>query len=90
MFIALKKEYFEAFAQREKREEFRLYGARWNERVCTPGRAVTLSCGYSGPRLNGVIAGFRTIPAREVPGIRAVYPDVKPRDMVAAIAIDLT
>lgn len=89
MFIPLKKIYFEQFAKREKREEFRLYGPRWNERVCAIGREVILSCGYSGPRLTGKISGFRVTRIEDVPGMRAVYPDTDARCRVAAIAIDL-
>ena len=46
IFIPLKTEYFEAFADGNKREELRRYGPRWNERTCAVGRAVVLSKGY--------------------------------------------
>ena len=46
LFIPLKKEYFAQFEQGQKTAEYRLYGPRWNENTCLPGRPVTLSCGY--------------------------------------------
>ena len=49
IFIPLKREYFEAFATRTKREEFRPEGPRWNARTCVPGRPVVLSLGYAEP-----------------------------------------
>jgi hypothetical protein len=55
LFIPLHREWFDAFARGEKTEEWRRYGPRWNERQCTPGRAVTLSLGYSGARLSARI-----------------------------------
>lgn len=47
LFIPLKTEYFQAFADGSKREELRRYGPRWNERTCCVGRDVVLSKGYS-------------------------------------------
>ena len=90
LFLPLRKIYFEAFANGEKTEEYRLYGPRWNERVCAIARPVTLSCGYSGQRLYGAVSGFRTLPVRQVPGVSDVYPDASPSDRVAVIAITLT
>lgn len=59
LFIPLKREFFEAFERGEKTEEFRLYGARWNERTCRIGRRVTLSLGYGkARRLTGQIVTF--------------------------------
>lgn len=60
LFVPLKTEYFEAFRSGAKRDELRLYGARWNERTCFPGRAVTLSKGYGKhARLYGRILRFK-------------------------------
>jgi hypothetical protein len=60
LFIPLKTEYFEAFANGSKDTEYRPYGARWNERSCAIGRAVVLSKGYGKQeRLEGVIVGFQ-------------------------------
>lgn len=59
LFIPLKAEYFHEFATGMKDTEYRLYGPRWNERTCQPGRAVTLSLGYgTRNRLSGVIEAF--------------------------------
>lgn len=59
LFIPLKKAYFEAFERGEKREEYRPYGARWNERTCRIGRRVVLSLGYGkGRRLTGTVVSF--------------------------------
>lgn len=87
MFIPLKKKYFEQFVGGEKTEEFRLYGKRWNERICAPGRDVVLSCGYSGARLNGTIRAFNVRRVADVPVMREVYPDVAADAMVACISI---
>ena len=60
LFIPLKTEFFEAFESGEKRDELRLYGPRWNERICPVGREVVLSKGYGKQnRLKGTIAAFR-------------------------------
>lgn len=61
LYIFLKREYWEQFFAKTKpgMEEFRPFGKRWNERVCYVGRPVFLCLGYSGPRMQGVIAGFR-------------------------------
>lgn len=65
LFIPLKTEYFEAFERGEKTDELRLYGPRWNERTCPPGRAVVLSKGYGKKsRLRGRITAFHKFDAR--------------------------
>ena len=59
LFIALRSEYFYAFRNKSKTEEFRKYGRGWNEKTCELGRAVVLSKGYGkGCRIHGVITGF--------------------------------
>lgn len=59
LFIPLKTEYFEAFANGSKDTEYRPYGPRWNERTCRVGRPVVLSKGYgNGQRLRGVVVKF--------------------------------
>lgn len=63
LFIPLKAEYFEAFANGTKVYELRKYGKRWNEKVCTPGRGVVLSRGYGKERrLTGTITLFSRLP----------------------------
>lgn len=60
LFIPLKTKYFEAFASGEKTEELRLYGPRWNEKTCKPGREVILSKGYGkNARMNGRVWKFK-------------------------------
>ena len=59
LFIPLKTEYYEAFCDGSKTEEYRRYGARWNENTCRIGRRGTLSKGYGKhARCSGVIIGF--------------------------------
>jgi len=85
LFIPLRRVYFEAFKRREKRFEIRRYGPRWNERVCTTGRRVILSCGYSGPRLHGTIRCFGRS-SRVSQAARDIFPDCTD---FALIGIDL-
>lgn len=91
LFIPLKAQYYDAFAEGRKTDEFRLYGPRWNERTCHLGRPVTLSRGYGKKnRLYGHVAGFRASIAPEdlTPAFRECYPrEVNPR--VAVISIKL-
>lgn len=63
LFIALRREWFDAFARGEKTAEWRRYGRQWNEAQCPPGRPVILSLGYSGARLTGRVTGFSVKPA---------------------------
>ena len=60
LFIPLKTEYYEAFKDGSKTEELRLYGPRWNDNTCQPGREVTISKGYGKKnRMKGVIWRFK-------------------------------
>lgn len=64
LFIPLKREFYDAFLSGEKTEEFRRYGARWNESTCAVGRPVTISMGYGkAHRRTGTVTGFRKAPA---------------------------
>jgi len=59
LFIPLKREFFEAFKNGTKTEEYRIYGPRWNEKTCRSGRKVVLSLGYGKKhRLTGVVEDF--------------------------------
>jgi hypothetical protein len=60
LWIPLKTEYFEAFRDGSKTIEYRRYGRRWSELSCYPCRPVTLSLGYSGPRLYAIVTAFET------------------------------
>lgn len=85
LFIPLTGRWYDAFAAGTKEEEFRPYGARWNERTCAVGRAVTLSRGYGKKsRLSGEVVGFRVVGPEENDAIRSVYPT---GDRFAAIRI---
>ena len=59
LFIVLRREWFEAFSNGSKCDEWRRYGPRWNEITCRPGRRVVLSLGYTPRRLYGVVVAFR-------------------------------
>lgn len=60
LFVPLKTEYFNAFADGSKTDELRRYGPRWNEKTCAVGRDVVLSKGYGKhSRMNGRIWKFK-------------------------------
>lgn len=60
MFLPLKTEYYEAFKAGTKVEELRLYGSRYNEKTCVPGRVILLSKGYGKQdRMRGIISSFK-------------------------------
>ena len=60
LFIPLKSEYYEAFANGTKTEELRKFGPRWNSETCKVGRKVILSKGYGKEsRLAGTIWKFK-------------------------------
>lgn len=46
LFIPLKAIHYDAFKDGSKTFEMRVYGPRWNEKTCYPGRSVVLSRGY--------------------------------------------
>ncbi len=90
LFIALKREYFEAFRAGDKTEEFRPEGARWNARTCVVGRPVVLSLGYGkAHRMIGVVTGYRrSAEPTETPAWRDCYGDRV--GLAACIAIKIT
>jgi len=75
LFIPLKTEFYRAFQDGTKLEEFRVNGPRWNLNTCQIGRRVTLSHGYSSAeRMTGVITGVRLIhDVATLPGWAACY-----------------
>lgn len=83
LFVPLKTEWFRAFERGEKTTEYRLYGPRWNESTCVPGRVVTLSHGYSGRRIRAEVLALRKVRNRSRTGI---YPHGA---MLAAIDLRL-
>lgn len=90
LFIPLKRQHFEAFRDGTKREEFRVYGPRWNEKTCTPGRPVVLSLGYGkAHRLTGVVSTFRrSVEPTRTPEWRDCYGDRGGE--AACIGVELT
>lgn len=70
LFVPLKTEHFLAFRNGTKLVEYRLYGPRWNESTVVPGRAVTLSHGYSGDRIAGTVTAMTTSPN----SVTDIYP----------------
>ena len=90
LFIPLKREYFEAFKNGSKVEEFRPEGPRWNSRTCALGRPVVLSLGYGkSNRLNGVVAGYRvSLEPTHTAAWRDCYGDRK--GQAACIRVELT
>ncbi|SFF27671.1 hypothetical protein [Nitrosomonas sp. Nm166] len=65
LFIPLKSEYYDAFADGTKKSELRRYGPRWNENTCRVRRIVTLSKGYGNKnRRHGRIIDFYKVPAK--------------------------
>jgi len=68
LFIPLKTEFFEAFANGTKDTEYRRYGPRWNERTCAIGREVVLSHGYGKKRrLSAVVVAHEAVYAAFLP-----------------------
>ncbi len=77
LFIPLRRQWFEAFASGEKRQEWRRHGPRWNAETCAVGRPVTLALGYTRTRLQGVVTSFAVRPARST-AVAALYGDGTP------------
>jgi hypothetical protein len=77
LFIPLKGEWFDRFADGSKSVEWRAYGPRWNLERVQPGRRVILSRGYAGARLEGVVRWVHRIPRERAPEAACViYPGV--------------
>lgn len=92
LFIPLRRDFFLAFERGEKRQEFRLWGPRWNDKTCTPGRPVVLSLGYGkNRRLKGVVTALlKTDPeaSKLLPGWIACYGAEPRAAAVISIAIE--
>lgn len=50
LFIALRREHFEAFRAGRRRVVYCAWGTKWNSTTCTAGRAVVLTLGRLGKR----------------------------------------
>lgn len=92
LFIPLKREYFEAFASGTKNTEYRIFGPRWNEKVCRVGREVVLSLGYGARhRMTGIIVSFLPMTAEEAnaqPGWRECYGETARAGCAIVIQLD--
>ena len=67
LFIPVTTKYFELYASGRKDAELRLYGQRWNEKVCKVGRKVIISKGYGKhARLTGEIFCFVKMSGRSL------------------------
>jgi hypothetical protein len=74
LWVPLKAEYFDAFAAGTKTTEYRRLGGPLGQLKRLPvGRPVTLSRGYSGPRLHMVIKAVSVVSALSVPGCVQLY-----------------
>jgi len=74
LWVPLKGEHFDAFAAGTKTTEYRRLGGPLGQlKRLSVGRAVTLSRGYSGPRLHMVIKAVSVVPAATVPEAAELY-----------------
>jgi len=55
LFVPLTTRFFFQFKNEGKKFELRKYGKRWNENHVYPTRKVTISHGYSGKRIKGMV-----------------------------------
>ena len=77
LFLPLRREHFAAFADGSKTTEWRRWGPTWNEKI-EPGREITLSCGYRGARLHGVVVRVERVERDGAPeGARAIYREAE-------------
>jgi len=94
LFVLLKTEYYEAFADGSKCEVLHRYGARWNENTCLLGRHVVLSKGYGKQhRMIGRVSKFKrqygtTFDSANKAAILAVFGTLHIE--IACISIELT
>jgi hypothetical protein len=88
LFIPLRTQWFREFEAGTKDTEYRAYGPRWNERTCRIGRKATVSHGYSGKRLERVVASFEMMSWSHAPKVaQDIYPYA---DFIAAIHLPNT
>jgi hypothetical protein len=74
LWVPLKGEYFDAFAAGTKTTEYRRLGGPLGQLKRLPvGRPVTLSRGYSGPRLHMIIKAVSVVRASTVPDAAELY-----------------
>lgn len=74
LWVPLKGVHFDAFADGRKTTEYRRLGGPLGElKHLLVGRPVTLSRGYSGPRLHMLIKRVSVVPASTVPAAAELY-----------------
>ncbi|HUZ92562.1 MAG TPA: hypothetical protein VNG29_01005 [Candidatus Paceibacterota bacterium] len=66
VFVPLAKEPFLDFKLYGKTYELRRRERQWTEKNVRPGRHVTVSCGYSGERLEGTIGSVLTASLNDI------------------------
>lgn len=89
LFCPVTKYYFNEYFIGNKTVEYRLYGPRWNEITCVPGRRIIVSEGYSGRRLYGFIGGFRFSELGMIEGMKDLYPGVPANKRIICIMLEL-
>jgi hypothetical protein len=90
LFVPLKAEWFDAFANGSKQWEHRMEKRQWNVRQVVVGRRVTLSRGYGAhARLTGTIVEVTRHTARALRDVETVYPDATPDSLFISFRIAL-
>lgn len=90
LFIPLRRQFYEGFRDRSKTWEYRVYGPRWNEKTCPPGRPAVLSLGYGKQhRTDAVVREFVKNPTpAALPGWTECYGE-RPGLIAACIRLDV-
>ena len=94
LFVPLRSEPYDQFAAGAKSAELRLYGPRWNEQTCWPGRTVILSRGYGRHhRMRTAVVAFRRmtlaeLPATERRSVTRHYGEIPESTDIAVIIMD--
>lgn len=92
MYLVLKREYFDAFAEGSKSIEYRRYGGQFTERVYFVGRRVVLATRYDRRALvmPARVTTFRIEPAIKHPDMIEFYGGrLAPGDQVALIGLEV-
>lgn len=67
LFLPLKAEHYDSFADGSKRHERRVQGRGWNPGTVVPGRGIILSRGYGKKnRMYGTIISRRVVPFADI------------------------
>jgi hypothetical protein len=90
LFVPLRGVWFDAFEAGTKTWEHRLLRHRWTPEHVRIGRRATISRGYSGRRLYGVVVAVKVRTVRDAPqAVRGEYPHATPTDRVISFQIAL-